>query len=118
MLRAWFLAFVLTQALEIPIAVALSRQAEVGFSRRVVLAFFASLATHPVVWFVVPLLGLSGGSAVALSEAWACAIETVFYVTVFPKLSAARCIAISALANGVSFSAGLIIDRFTGLFTV
>jgi hypothetical protein len=118
MIAAWFLAFLLTEALEVPIAVGLSRKAEVPLLRRVALAFFASLATHPVVWFVVPTLGLSGGPSVALSEAGACAVEAVYYATVFPKLSLARCIAISAFANGVSFSAGLVIDRFTGWFTV
>jgi len=60
MVKDWFLAFVFTQVLEVPIYyVALARR-EGARERdqvwRVGFAFLASMATHPYVWFVIPSL--------------------------------------------------------------
>lgn len=60
MVRDWFIAFVFTQALEVPIYyVALGRR-EGARERdqvwRVGFGFLASMATHPYVWFVIPSL--------------------------------------------------------------
>lgn len=62
--QAWLSAFVLTQALEVPIyALALGRDREGGPGRwpaRLGIAFLASAVTHPCVWFVIPRIFYSG----------------------------------------------------------
>ncbi len=65
MIAAWFSAFVLTQAIEVPIyLVALRRRADArgtalapeSLRWRLGFGFLASMATHPYVWFVIPSL--------------------------------------------------------------
>jgi hypothetical protein len=65
MLARWIYAFVLTQAIEIPIYLyAFRRQGSPrSLWRRALIAFGASAMTHPVVWFVLPALWRAG-------EAW------------------------------------------------
>jgi len=49
---AWMSAFVLTQAVEMPIYVLACRQR--AWPRRLLVAFATSALTHPIVWFVIP----------------------------------------------------------------
>jgi hypothetical protein len=108
--RAWFVAFLVTVAVEAPIVVALTRDLAARAPRRFLLAVFAQLATHPLVWFVFPrLVGLTGRSSLLLSELWAWLGEAAFYATVFSDLSPARALGVSALANGASIAAGLLL---------
>jgi hypothetical protein len=142
---AWFKAFGLTAALEVPIVViAYGRtRAAPRTAVRVGLALFAQLASHPAVWFVFPRLGMSYIVMVAWAEAWAVLSETAFYALTFgaaamaarpapatagekrdPDASTARptdaietavrAFSIALLANGVSFTAGLLLRELTG----
>ncbi len=107
---AWFVAFLITAAVEAPIVVALTRGVAARVPRRFALAVFAQLATHPLVWFVFPrLVGLTGRTSLLLSELWAWLAEAAFYALVFPELPAPRALGISALANGASIAAGLLV---------
>jgi len=55
-LLRWLVAFMFTQVLECPIyAVSLGQEPRSRF-RRLAIAFGASTLTHPVVWFVFPML--------------------------------------------------------------
>lgn len=76
-ISAWFSAFVLTQAIEVPIyLVALGRRADARGSAlppeslrwRLGFGFLASMATHPYVWFVIP--------ALFYSSLWLAAVTT------------------------------------------
>jgi len=108
--RAWLVAFLITAAVEAPIVAALTARAPVRLWRRVLLAVFAQLATHPLVWFVFPrLVGLTGRTSTILSEAWAWLAEAGFYLLVLPGLPATRALGVSALANGASVVAGLLL---------
>jgi hypothetical protein len=110
--RAWFLAFLITVAVEAPIVLALTRDSDVPLARRFALVVFAQLATHPLVWFVFPyIVGLTGHTATLLSELWAWLAEAVFYVLVLRGLAPARALAISALANGASVLAGVVLSH-------
>ena len=67
----WFLAFFFTQLFEMPIYWRASRSLRV--------AFFASAITHPIVWFVFPLLmrvGVAYEPMIVLAEAFAIAVES------------------------------------------
>ena len=111
--RAWLVAFLITAGVEAPVVVALTRDVPVRAVRRFLLAVFAQLATHPLVWFVFPrLVGLTGRTSTLLSEVWAWLAEALFYALVFPGLPAARALGVSALANGASIVAGLLLAGF------
>ena len=108
----WFAAFVLTVAVEVPIAAYLLREAEPDLVRRVSLIVLANLATHPVVWFVITQLlrvGTPGYTLVA--EAWAVGAEAVFYGVTVRGLAVRRTIAISLAANAASFLAGRLVGN-------
>jgi hypothetical protein len=106
--RAWLLAFLVTVVVETPIVVWLTRQHPASAPRRTALAIFAQLATHPLVWFVFPhIVGLTGRTSLLLSETWAWAAETAFYLVALPGLPVARAVATSALANAASIAVGL-----------
>ncbi len=106
--RAWFVAFLITVAVEVPIVVTLTRGHPIGARRRTLIAIFAQLVTHPLVWFVFPrLVGLTGRSSLALSELWAWLAEAGFYGVVLTGISPARALGVSAVANATSILVGL-----------
>ena len=105
----WFAAFLLTIAIEIPIAGYLLRRVEPDRVRLVILLVFANLATHPIVWYVITQLFLIGTWEYLLAaESWAVALEAVFYAVAFRGLDPRRAIAVAVVANAASFVAGSI----------
>jgi hypothetical protein len=109
----WLRAFAATVAVELCVAVPLLKVEEASPARRAEGVVLANLASHPMVWFAFPLLGMAYPSMVTLSEAWAVGIELLFYRLVF-RLSLRRALAVSALANGASFAVGLALRTATG----
>jgi hypothetical protein len=105
----WFAAFALTVALEAPVVWAILRRVEPSAGRLVALAAFASLATHPVVWFVFPELPPGGWGSTLLSEAWAVATEALFYALALRGLAPARALLASVASNALSFGAGILL---------
>jgi hypothetical protein len=63
----WLVAFVFTQVIEVPLYLRVTNSFRV--------AFLASTFTHPVVWFVFPLLPLDYWPMVALAEIFAVVVE-------------------------------------------
>lgn len=116
LLKAWFLAFCLTVLVEELVAYPLLRPAESSPMRRLGLVFFAQLASHPAVWFIVPDLPISSSSVVIVAESWALISEVVFYLLAFPAVDLRRAVAVSALANGASFGLGLVLQRLGWLW--
>jgi hypothetical protein len=112
--REWALAFALTQVVEIPIVVFATRAAGAPAWKRAALAFLATLATHPIVWFVVPELELGDAARISLSEAWAFGAECLLYRLCFDALSWRGAAAASALANAASFAVGVVFFRLRG----
>jgi hypothetical protein len=91
----WLAAFAFTQCVEIPIY----RRALDG---RFWVAFGASAITHPIVWFVFPLLPVSNNVYMIIAESFAVIIEA-FYMRAF---GLKRAWLWSLIANGASFSLG------------
>jgi hypothetical protein len=108
----WLLAFALTLIVEGPVVAIALRRPVPSVGRRFLLAIFANLATHPVVWFVFPDLPVAWGLSLALSEAFATGTETVFYRTLVPGVSWTRAVATSLVANAASFGMGLAVYAF------
>ena len=112
-ISGWFTAFVVTLAVEIPIAAFLLRRAEPDRLRLVVLIVFANLATHPAVWYVFTQLFLVGTPGYTLAaEAWAISAEAVFYWAAIRGLPVRRAVAVAVAANAVSFTVGRLAGEF------
>jgi hypothetical protein len=109
LLLPWLSAFVLTQAVEMPIYVRALREDPATIERlpiAIALAFGASALTHPVVWFVIPEL-------VAGPDDW---LTMVIVAELFAILAEAawlrafglrRALAWAAFANAASVLVGL-----------
>lgn len=107
---AWLRAFLLTALIEVPLVLALTRASPVPARRRLALALFAQLATHPLVWYVFPdLPGLARPQTLFLSELWAWLGEAAFYAVALAPLRPARALGVAGVANGVSFGLGLLV---------
>ena len=105
----WFRAFVLTLAVEVPIAAFLLRRAEPDRLRLVLLVVFANLATHPIVWYVWTQPFLVGTPEyLVVAESWAVAAEAVFYWAAFRGVRPVRALGVSFAANAASFIAGIV----------
>jgi hypothetical protein len=108
----WFTAFLLTLAVEVPVAVFLLRRAEPNLLRAAALVVFANLVTHPVVWFVWTQVFLVGTPEyVIAAEAWAIAAEAAFYAIVVRGLGPGRAILIAIVANAASFAVGRVVAQ-------
>jgi len=105
-LRAWLVAFLVTVASELVIAVPLLGPGG-SRARRIAAVCLAQLATHPSVWFILPLLGLPRPVFLLVAEGFALLTETLIYRFSFERLAWSRCFAASALANGASVVVGL-----------
>ena len=104
----WLLAFVLTQAVEVPLYAAFA----IPGRHRLAKAFVPSALTHPVVWFVLAPAWPGGwGTMVAVSEVFAVGAEAL----VLRALGARRPLAWSVAANGASFAVGLLLYRLRGV---
>ncbi len=110
----WALAFALTQLVEVPVVVLVTRRLAAPAWQRAAVALLATLATHPIVWFVVPTLGLSEPMRYAASEAWAFGAELLIYRLALPGASWRRAAAASGLANAASFALGVLVYRVLG----
>lgn len=114
----WLAAFLLTLAVEVPIAAWLLRRDEPDRVRLVLLVAFASLATHPVVWYVWTQVFLVGTPEyLVAAEAWAFGVEAVFYWAAFRGLGARRAVVVSLVANAASFLVGSVVTMlWPGVF--
>jgi hypothetical protein len=75
----WFIAFLLTLAVEVPVATFLLRRDEPNLPRAAALVVFANLVTHPLVWYVWSQVFLIGTAEyVIAAETWAILAEAVF----------------------------------------
>ncbi len=106
-MELWARAFAATLVVEEAVATPLLAASGSTLARRLVLVLLANLASHPVIWLVLPQLAVAPAEAVALGEAWAVAVEALLYRTALPSLRASQAVAASALANAASLAVGL-----------
>jgi len=108
----WFAAFVVTLAVELPIAGYLLRRAGLDLLRLGLLIVFANLVTHPIVWFVIPQFVLVDTTTYTVTaETWAIAAEALFYWVAIRGLSARWALTVAIVANAASFLAGRLISQ-------
>jgi hypothetical protein len=107
----WFLAFLLTVAIEVPIVVAMTRDNKMGWRRRASIVLLGQLITHPMVWFVFPTIpGITGHTAFTLSELYAWFGEAALYAALGLAPTSLGAVGVAGVANGLSLAVGLIIS--------
>ncbi len=105
-LGPWLVAFFFTQLFEMPVYWVATRSLRVGF--------FASAMTHPVVWFVFPVLmtwGVQYWPMVALAETFAVLAEAAWLR--FNRVP--RAFWWSLGANAFSTTCGFVLRELTGI---
>jgi hypothetical protein len=105
----WALAFAATLLMELLVAVPLLRQVGATWTRRAAAVTLANLASHPLVWFVLPR-AVARSDFPILAEAWAVAAEAAVYALVFPAGGLTRAVGVSAVANAASFVGGFLVE--------
>ncbi len=86
---AWLSAFVFTQVVECPLYLVAMRGSKRPVRSRLMIAFGASLITHPIVWFVIPDLSYTlidpwahpaaaYAAMVAFAESFAVGVEAIY----------------------------------------
>lgn len=131
MLTSWFMAFVFTQLVEVPIylrALARGRETPPPWQRRLGVAFLCSALTHPYVWFVFPQIFYYSETYAELAARWPALAEhryTLFFITAesFAVLVEALVLRASGLrnallwsllANATSAGTGILLRRLVG----
>jgi hypothetical protein len=108
--QAWAVAFLLTEAVETPIYAVALRGFNLG--PRLMLAFGASLLTHPFVWLFVSAFGdPEYWKAVTISEIFAVLVEAGY----LRALAASSVLGWSIFANASSFGLGLLFRMICGI---
>jgi len=110
---AWARAFGVTLIVEVAIATPLLGAAA-SRPRRLALAAFAQLVSHPILWFVLPTLIAPRPSFLIAAELWAWLSEAAFYAVALPALARRRALGVALAANAGSLTAGLFL-RALGL---
>lgn len=118
--HSWLVGFALTLVFEVPLVAWLLADSVPTLRRRLAIAVFANLLTHPLVWFFFPQLPLAPTSRLASSEVWAFVAESVFYWVAASPISLGRASLMSLAANMTSFGFGWVITECFGkvLFSI
>jgi hypothetical protein len=103
---SWPIAFVLTLAIEIPLAVLCLRSHPRG--RVIVAAFAANAISHPLLCFVL-LRALPGPflARVVVGELAVVALEAAVYVAALRPIRTGHALAVSATVNAASYLVGI-----------
>lgn len=108
--EAWLMAFVLTQAAEVPLYVWL---APVGVAR----AFALSLVTHPAVWYVIPPIcyraGLTYHQMLVIDELFAWLAEAALLRAFGVRWR--RALLVALVANAASVLVGVVARTWFGM---
>lgn len=120
----WFRAFVLTVAVELPIAYVVLRRwaiaragdvgaapgASAGRGRLLALIVLANLASHPAVWFILSQpLRIGTVEYAAVVETWAVAVEALLFWVAIRGLPPRWAVIASFAANAASFLVGRLV---------
>jgi hypothetical protein len=120
----WFRAFVFTQMVEVPVYVLAMRHAQrTGWSERprglhlqILLAFGATLITHPGVWYLIPNVAdprRAYVEYVVVAETWAVVVEAFYFYSCHVAWLG-RAFVWSLLANALSAGLGAASRYYTG----
>ncbi len=110
LLVAWAWAFVRTLLVEVPLVVLLVRALRSGtqptLSRAGLVALLGSAVTHPLLWFVWPLVVQDYHRYLLSGELLVVALEALLLWALLRPLSLRRCLGVSLVVNGASMAIG------------
>ena len=107
----WLYAFSLTVAIELPVVLLLTQSNALTWRRRAAFGLLAQLITHPLVWFVFPTIpGITGRTALTLSELCAWIVEAGVYVLAGVAPTTLSALGVAGVANGLSLAAGVLMS--------
>ncbi len=109
---AWFRAFVVTLVVELLVLAPILYKRDPKLDRCVTTVTLGQVTTHPIVWFVLPVLGLPYLIYSGVAELWAVVVEATLYRLVYPSLTVKRAGLLSLAANAASVVVGLILRHF------
>jgi hypothetical protein len=102
-------AFLLTFFIEFLILSLLLRNKH-GIRKIAGAALLANIATHPLVWFFFPSLGLTYALQLGISELFAFAAEALIYARLFPNMGLRQAALLSLACNATTFLFGLLLQ--------
>lgn len=102
-LNDWLGAFLLTQAIEVPIYLAFAPS--LPWPRRLLYAFGASTITHPILWFCLPWASAPYVLLLVVAELSVVIVEIVWG----RWLGVRRAVSASCVANMISLAVGLVV---------
>jgi hypothetical protein len=102
---SWLEAFVLTLAVEVPLALVCLRGRPRG--RVVAAVVLANGASHPLLWFVLGALPGPFLANVLVGECGVVALEAIVYLAVLRPLRPGHALAVSATLNAASYLVGI-----------
>jgi hypothetical protein len=113
---AWLKIFALTYTIETPIYFAALRR-HLHFLGALLVSLVLNLATHPVVWFVLPKIFSNQVNYALFAEAWAVTIEALLLKALDRGLHWGRqgwlwFFGLAFVANGISASVGELLYYF------
>jgi hypothetical protein len=103
---SWPLAFALTLAVETAVLALVAGRGR-SWLRVVATAVVANLATHPIVFLVLPRWFSDYGVYLVVAEAFALVVEVPILWLGLRPLPWPRAVMASALANGASYAVGM-----------
>ena len=107
---AWLAAFTITQLIEIPVYFYAFHELNFSKLKRISVAFGASAITHPIVWFMFPVLLPSSYAMVVGAETFAVIVEAAYLHAFGLRMYFSW----SLVANALSFGSGLLLRKLIG----
>jgi hypothetical protein len=104
----WLRFFAFTTVVEALVAFPMLRAADASPWRRAGAILIANLTTHPLVFFFFARVLPDRLTLTIVAESWAVLAETGVYALIFSKLGWPRAFSVSALANGASYTLGIV----------
>lgn len=110
----WWRTFLFTLAVEVPLFVIVARVGAGGVrTSPIVLACAGAMGTcitHPLLWFVWPLVGLSYSAYIVSGELIVAVVESFTFFAVARPIRLSRAVAASFIANAASYGLGALLQ--------
>jgi len=110
----WWHTFLFTLVVEVPLFVLVARTGAGGVrTSPIVLACAGAMGTcitHPLLWFVWPLVGLSYSAYIVSGELIVAVVESFTFFAIARPIRLSRAVAASFIANAASYGLGALLQ--------
>jgi hypothetical protein len=111
----WIRAFAFTLLIEAPVYILLGRklsEKKCSYLQAGLAGAAGSCVTHPLLWFVWPLVIRNYTLFVISGELIVAAVESLMFFLIARKIRLSRAAIVAVSANAVSFGAGMLFHRW------